>query len=84
MSGRKTATRQTTIDCLNRDDVPFDHLFMRADGDDRKDNIVKDELFEAHVRDHFDVQFVLDDRNQVVDMWRAKGIKCAQVAPGDF
>lgn len=85
MSGRKTATRQTTIDCLNRDNVPFDELFMRADGDDRKDNIIKAELFDAHVRDNYDVLFVLDDRDQVVKMWREDlGIKCLQVAPGDF
>lgn len=84
MSGRKTATRDTTIDCMKRDGLYFDHLFMRADGDDRADNIIKDELFETHIKDNFDVKFVLDDRNQVVDMWRAKGIKCLQVAPGDF
>jgi hypothetical protein len=36
------------------------------------------------VRDNFDVQFVLDDRDQVVEMWRAMGLTCLQVAPGNF
>ena len=27
---------------------------------------------------------VFDDRQRVVDMWRAEGIPCFQVAPGDF
>ena len=27
---------------------------------------------------------VFDDRQKVVDMWRAEGIPCFQVAPGDF
>lgn len=84
MSGRKSITREKTESCLRRDDVPFKHLFMRADGDDRADNIIKHELFNAHVRDNYDVQFVLDDRDQVVDMWRAMGLKCVQVEPGDF
>lgn len=84
MSGRKTVTRFTTIAAMNRDNLWADHLFMRADGDDRADNIIKAELFDTHVRDNFDVQFVLDDRNQVVDMWRAMGLKCLQVAEGDF
>lgn len=25
-----------------------------------------------------------DDRRQVVDMWRARGVVCCQVAPGEF
>jgi len=84
MSGRVQKTRATTIDCLVRDDVPFDHLLMRADGDMRSDNIVKAELFDTYVAPNFDVQFVLDDRDQVVDMWRAKGLKCLQVQEGNF
>ena len=27
---------------------------------------------------------VLDDRNQVVKMWRENGLTCLQVAEGDF
>jgi hypothetical protein len=26
----------------------------------------------------------VDDRQKVVDMWRAEGLTCFQVAPGDF
>jgi predicted kinase len=60
------------------------YLFMRPAGDSRKDTIVKAELFDAHVRDKFDVRFVLDDRASVVEMWRSLGLTCLQVAPGDF
>lgn len=84
MSGRVEATREKTEFSLNRDGVPYNHLFMRADGDMRADNLVKAELFDTHVRDNYDVQFVLDDRDQVVDMWRAMGLKCLQVQPGAF
>lgn len=31
-----------------------------------------------------DVTAVFDDRNQVVDMWRGMGLRCYQVAPGNF
>ncbi len=84
MSGRKTATRENTLKAMRRDGLYFDNLYMRADGDDRADNIIKQELFNTHVRDNFDVQFVLDDRDQVVEMWRRMGLKCLQVQPGDF
>lgn len=86
MSGRDEACRQATEEWLDlhvdrSDDEP---LHMRPRGDKRRDSAVKAELFDAHVRDHFNVRYVLDDRQQVVDMWRAIGLTCLQVAEGNF
>jgi predicted kinase len=60
------------------------HLFMRAEGDNRKDDLVKYELFNQDVRNKFHVKYVLDDRDQVVAMWRNLGLPCFQVAYGNF
>lgn len=60
------------------------YLFMRKEGDMRKDSIIKEEIFETKIRPVFNVVFVLDDRNQVVEMWREKGLTCLQVAEGNF
>ena len=58
-------------------------LHMRKDGDYRPDDIVKEEILNTHIdKDH--VMFVLDDRQQVVDMWRRNGLQCFQVAEGNF
>jgi hypothetical protein len=58
---------------------------MRDTGDTRKDSVLKKELYEAHVKGHYFVNFVLDDRNQVVDIWRLElGLPCLQVNYGDF
>lgn len=84
MSGRDESCRAETEAWLDKHEISYDHLFMRPEGDMRKDSIVKAELFDNHVRDNYDVKFVLDDRNQVVDMWRSMGIKTLQVAEGDF
>lgn len=84
MSGRDEVCRKETEEWLDKHNIHFDHLFMRPEGDSRKDNIVKAELFDNYVRDNYDVKFVLDDRDQVVDMWRSMGLTCLQVAPGDF
>lgn len=59
-------------------------LFMRNAGDHRRDSVVKKELFDRHIRDNYRVEFVLDDRNQVVEMWRSLGLTCLQVAEGNF
>jgi hypothetical protein len=60
-------------------------LYMRAAGDMRRDAVVKEEIYRGKVEPFYNVRFVLDDRNQVVDMWRNNlGLTCLQVAPGDF
>jgi hypothetical protein len=58
---------------------------MRKNNDQRKDSIIKFELFENHIKDKYYVELVVDDRQQVVDMWRRKlGLTCLQVDYGDF
>lgn len=87
MSGRSAKYRPETkrfIEAAMGNDLWDYELHMRADGDNRKDAEVKLELFNQHVRNKYNVVFVLDDRNQVVDMWRSIGLTCFQVAPGNF
>lgn len=85
MSGRDNGkARLATAKWLMRHNIEFDRLFMRPAGDTRNDAVVKNELFEEYVAPNWHVRFALDDRNRVVDMWRAKGIKTLQVEPGDF
>jgi hypothetical protein len=57
---------------------------MRKTDDFRKDSIIKEEIYQENIEGKYNVLCVLDDRNQVVDFWRAKGLTCFQVAPGDF
>lgn len=57
-------------------------LFMRPEGDSRKDSFVKVELFQEFVNGRYDVRYVLDDRHQVVRMWRAMGLRCLSVDNG--
>lgn len=63
--------------------APFD-LIMRRTGDHRPDYLVKYELFNEHIRDKYNVVAALDDRDQVVNMYREIGITVFQVAPGNF
>lgn len=64
--------------------VPHAGLFMRRTGDQRKDSVVKREIFEKELREHWHVVAVFDDRNQVVRMWRQLGLPVFQVAEGNF
>ena len=59
-------------------------LHMRKTGDNRPDAVVKREIYERHIKDRYQVDYVLDDRNQVVAMWRSLGLVVLQVAEGNF
>ncbi len=84
LSGRMDTYRPQTESFLTKNSVPHSHLWMRAEGDMRKDSIIKREIYEREIAGKYNVLFVLDDRNQVVDMWRSLGLTVFQVAEGDF
>jgi FMN phosphatase YigB (HAD superfamily) len=84
-SGRGEEDREKTENWLNAHSIHCDKLYMRPAKDNRKDSIIKKEILDQIVKDYGVKPFmVFDDRNQVVDMWRENGIRCCQVAPGDF
>lgn len=83
-SGRSDEARAETLKWLDTYDVSFDALHMRKAGDNRKDSVIKEEMFNAYIKGKYNVIFAVDDRNQVVSLWRSLGITCLQVAPGDF
>lgn len=85
VSGRNEASRAATMQWLYMYGFPDGDLHMRADGDFRSDDIVKEEILDNHLRlTPEQVLCVLDDRQRVVDMWRRRGFRVLQVAPGDF
>lgn len=89
VSGRPAEWRDTTLKWLENSGINFNFpedtiLFMRKSGDFRKDSIIKEEIFRFEIEPHFDVLFCVDDRKQVVDMWRSIGLTCLQCSEGDF
>lgn len=84
LSGRDAICRDQSTGWLALFDVPHHALVMRPIGDSRPDHVVKAELFWAIIAETWNVRGVIDDRASVVAMWRAMGLVCAQVAPGDF
>ena len=59
-------------------------LFLRPDGDFRRDDEFKSDLADKFEEVGGKIDIVFDDRNQVVDMWRQRGTTVVQVADGDF
>ncbi|SFI73729.1 hypothetical protein [Celeribacter neptunius] len=84
MTGRDAASRKVTRAWLKSHEVPYDAMFMRPDGDYRRDDLVKADLLAQARAEGYEPDLIFDDRDQVVAMWRAQGLFCIQVAEGDF
>ncbi len=86
-TGRKESVGEKTIEWVNkyfknlRDNSV---LLMRRNGDLRHDTRVKPELLKLAEIDLGNVAFVLEDRDSMVKCWRGLGLRCLQVAEGDF
>jgi hypothetical protein len=80
-SGRDDECATPTAFSLHENDIHYDELLMRDHRDPRPDIMVKYDLFMKHIFGKKFVKYVLDDRQQVVDLWRKLGIVCLQVAP---
>ena len=57
----------------------LDHLLMRSEGDRRPDKIIKLEMAKRAGLTPDNVLCIFDDRQTVVDMWRANGFRVMQV-----
>lgn len=91
VSGRPDSCREDTEEWLRANIWTWlggvtqdDCLYMRKEEDGRPDTTVKLEIFNKYIRDNYNVRFVLDDRNSVVEMWRNLGLTCLQVDEGNF
>jgi len=84
-SGREDKHRAPTVTFLaeHLPGIPYE-LYMRKTSDMRKDAIIKREMFDEHIKGKWNILFVIDDRNSVVDAWREIGLICYQCAPGNF
>lgn len=83
VSGRQIdRAGKNTVKWLETHQIPYKHIFMRNGGDHRRDDIVKQEILDKLPKNQ--IEYVLDDRNQVVEMWRRNGLTCLQVAEGNF
>ena len=83
-SGRGEEDRAKTVQWLADHDINYVKLYMRPAKDYRSDDIIKFEILNQIRAEHGEPWMVFDDRNQVVEMWRKNGVRCNQVAPGDF
>ncbi len=84
VTGRNEAFRKVTETWFAWNEIIFNRIIMRADHDYRADHIIKEEILDMLLGEGKQIAFTVDDRQQVVDMWRRRGITCLQCDKGNF
>lgn len=98
LTGRCESQREVTVNWLNANRIPCDHLLMRpqdsydpmavnedtANGAWTKDEDVKLAMIKSLDLRPGNVLCCLDDRDRMVVFWRELGFTCWQVRPGAF
>lgn len=98
ITGRPEKQRQVTHDWLKNTECGIRNpaarvmhirrqgpiIYMRRDGDRRPSHVVKGELLERARKDGFHPVMAFEDRKDDAAMWREKGLRCLQVAEGDY
>lgn len=69
LSGLEDKFHKQRSDWLDEHSIEYDGLFMRKTGDNRADWIIKNEIYEEHIKDKFFVYSILDDRRQMLRYW---------------
>ena len=80
VTARSEPYRSVTELWLDKHNVPFENLYMRAAGDSRQDAIVKAEILEEIQKDYIVVS-AADDNENVKIVWKNAGIRTV-VVPG--
>lgn len=90
VSGREFTPEAVTEKWLKTTGANFKFVFQRqpfdvdAKGKKLNDAVVKARIFREHIQPRYNVKWVFDDRNRVVDMWRAAGVCVLQCQDGNF
>lgn len=84
VTGRPSQHHGVTLQTLSDENVNYSALIMRAQTDNRPDVEVKLDMLEGIRHQGFKPMFCIDDRPEVVGMWRSQGIPVLQCDPRDW
>jgi len=82
VSGRYDTYKPQTQLWLDNNMIDYSEIFMRKEGDNRSDDIIKEEIYNRHIKNKYNVLFAVDDRPCIVRLWRKLNIFVLNVGSG--
>jgi len=83
LSGRDEVCLEDTKKWLKDNGIIYDLLLLREKGNKEKDVVIKRRMYEQ-IENEYSIELVVEDRDQVVKMYRDLGLTCVQVDYGNF
>jgi len=83
VTGRPSSYREQTEAWLKKYKIDYRRLLMRKAGDYRPDYIVKEEILLKHFNKD-EIEVAIDDRQQILVVWRRNKINVIDVGQGDY
>lgn len=78
-TGRDSSCMEQTKEWLDRHGLGGIEFYMRPEGSQDKDFLVKHEMYKEHIKDKYKVLGVFDDRPQVCRLWNLLGLPLFKV-----
>lgn len=78
-TARNEAYREVTQKWLDDNGVVYENMFMRADNDQRPDYVVKHDMLNNEILEHYDVVRCVDDNPQAIAAWKFNNIEVTTV-----
>ena len=69
VSGRSDECRNETREWLDKHMIPFTDLYMRKEGDFRRDSVIKEEILWTHLAHKYNIVAAIDDRPMMIRTW---------------
>lgn len=82
-SGREAVCAHDTQAWVELFKIKYDLIAMRKEKDMRPDEIIKEEMYNEHVKGKYNVIAVFDDRPKVIRMWKKLGLFVMDCNRGD-
>ena len=76
LSGRNGNVIHESVKWLEENNVPYNKIYMRYRTNYESDEILKLRMIDNGLKER--IQWIVDDRQRVVDMWRENGLKVLQ------
>ena len=81
-TARKEVYREVTQAWLDKHGVQYENIFMRKDDDNRPDVEAKTDILEE-INKYYHVAHAVDDRSEVIDLWKSNNIYTTEVIRDD-
>ncbi len=82
-SWRPDSCKEDTELWLRTNKIKYHWLYLRKTWDKRSDVIVKTEMLQDIIK-IYNIEWIFEDRDRVVEMWRSHWYQCYQVNYGNF